>query len=171
MASKQLSLDDLVSGLERFGNRYEALDVFTRDIENVARDIEARRVSDLQPVHGEPFAFMFERNGHRYKLRFHKSGIARLTRAKDETLGLSENQLALGALGAAVGVLSKSLPSAVLGFLVGATLGGAANSPKRVFTMTYDPPSHGWVAYDGPLAQLLREARREVDAALASERS
>lgn len=169
MSSNQLSLDDLVRGLEHFGARYEALDVFARDIKEVGRALEEHRLGDLRPVNGEP-AFVFDRDGRRYKLRFHPSGIARLTRAKAETLGLADNWVALGLLGANFGatVLDKALPSAVLGFLVGNTLGDAADAPRRVFTMSFDPDSGAWRAYDGPLAKLLREKRREADAALGS---
>jgi len=35
MSSQQLSLHDLVQGLEHFGDRYEALDVFARDVKQV----------------------------------------------------------------------------------------------------------------------------------------
>lgn len=169
MPTKQLSLDDLVRGLEHFGERYEALDVFARDITELGRALLEQRFGELRPVQGE-LAFLFDRAGRTYKLRFHPSGIARLTRAKNEQLGLTENQVAMGLLGAALGatVLDKSLPSAVLGFLVGATLGDATDAPKRVFTMSYDPQTEDWRAYDGPLARLLREKRQEVDAALRS---
>lgn len=170
MSSNQLSLDDLVRGLEHFGARYEALDVFARDIKEVGQAIAEHRLGDLRPVQGEP-AFVFERNGRRYKLRFHSLGIARLTRAKDEAIGLADNRVALGLLAPNFGatVLDKALPSAVLGFLVGNTLGEAADAPRRVFTMTFDPSSGDWRAYDGPLARLLREKRREADAALGSD--
>jgi hypothetical protein len=169
MSTNQLSLDDLVRGLEHFGTRYAALDVFARDIKEVGHALIERRFGDLRPVSGEN-AFVFDRNNRRYKIRFHPSGIARLTRAKAETLGLTENQVALGLLGAAFGatVLDKALPSAMLGFLVGAAIGDAADAPKRVFTMTYDSTTGEWQAYDGPLAKLLREKRREADAALGS---
>ena len=132
------------------------------------RALRERRLGEVRAVKGE-HAFVFERNNRRYKLRFHESGFARLTRAKDEPL--SETQVTLGILGAAVGatVLDKSLPAAVLGVLVGAALGNAADAPKRVFTMTLDPSSGEWVAYDGPLANLLRQKRREADAALGSD--
>lgn len=169
MSRRQLKLDDLVRGLEHFGPRYEALDVFARDIEEVGRDLMAQRFGELRPVKGEP-AFVFDRNGRRYKLRFHPAGIARLTRTKEDSIGLTDNQVALGLLGAAFGatVLDKALPAAVLGFLVGASLGDVADAPKRVFTMTFDSATGDWRAYDGPLAKLLREKRREADAALGS---
>jgi len=169
MSTKQLSLDDLVRGLEHFGERYEALDVFARDIREIGRALMERKFGEVRPVQGEP-AFVFDRNGRTYKLRFHPSGIARLTRAKNETLGLTENRVALEVLDAAfeATVLDNVLPSAVLGFLIGAALGDTTDAPRRVFTMSYDPATEAWRAHDGSLAQLLREKRLEADAALRS---
>jgi hypothetical protein len=169
MATNQLTLDDLVRGLEHFEERYEALDVFTRDIKELGRPLLQGQLGELHPVTGE-LAFVFDRGGRRYKLRFHPAGIARLTRAKNEPLGHARTPLALGLLGAAYGatVLDRALPSAVLGFLVGATIGDGADAPKRVFTMSHDPSTGEWLAYDGPLASSLREKRLEVDAALSS---
>jgi hypothetical protein len=168
IATQQLSLDDLARGLEHFGERYEALDVFTRDIKTVGQAVLEQRSGDLRSVLGEP-AFLFERNGRMYKVRFHPSGIARVTRATDETPGPAETPVALGSLGAALGatVLDAALPSAILGFLVGALLGEASDS-RRVFTMTFDPQAKDWRAYDGPLSRQLREKRLEVDTALRS---
>jgi hypothetical protein len=170
MSSNQLSLDDLVRGLEHFGARYKALDVFARDIKELVRAAREDRLGDLHPVQGEP-AFVFERGGHRYKLRFHPLGIARLTRAKDEPPGPADPPVAQGLLAPHFGAtaLDNALPAAVLGFLVGDTLGDAADAPRRVFTMTFDPISGEWHAYGGPLAKLLREKRREAEATLGSE--
>lgn len=147
---KQLTLDELVDGLEHFGPRYDALDVFTRD---------------LQAINSNEPTTVFERNGKTYMLRVHPSGFARLTRAKP---GLTENQKVMGLFGPALGatVLDRSLPSALIGFLVGTALGQTADSPKRVFTMSYDPVTKAWDAYDGPLSKLVREKRREAEAAL-----
>lgn len=173
MSSNQLSLDDLVRGLEYFGARYEALDVFARDLKEIGRAVMERRSRDLRPVGDEP-AFVFDRGGRGYKLRFHPSGIARLTRAKEGTLGLADSLAALGRLGAhlAATALDRALPSAVVGFLVGDKLGEAADAPRRVFTMTFDPSSRDWHAYDGaPLASDLREKRLEADAAFRSDGS
>ena len=86
MAAHQLSLSDLAQGLEHFGERYEALDVFTRDLKAVGQPVLEQRSDDLRSVAGEP-AFLFERDGRTYKLRFHPSGIARVTRATDRDFG------------------------------------------------------------------------------------
>ncbi len=161
MSKHQLSLDDLVRGLEYFGERYEALDVFTRDLQEVGRMLMERR--------DEP-AFVFERGGRSYKLRFHPSGIARLTRARQETPGPAERQAMPGPLSAALAAtsLNQWLPAAVVGFLVGGPLTDRPDPLRRMFTMHYDPSEGGWCAYDGPLLELLREKRREAEATFRS---
>jgi hypothetical protein len=104
-----------------------------------------------------------------YKLRFHPSGIARVTRAMDETSGSTENPMALGSLDEALHatVLDPVLPSAILGFLVGPLLDEGSDS-RRVFPMCFDPQIRDWRVYDGSLATQLREKRREADRALRS---
>jgi hypothetical protein len=168
MAAHQLSLSDLAQGLEHFGERYEALDVFTRDLKAVGQPVLEQRSDDLRSVAGEP-AFLFERDGRTYKLRFHPSGIARVTRATDETSGPIENPVALGSLDVALHatVLPPVLPAAVLGFLVGASLGEGSDA-RHVFTMCFDPQIQDWRVYDGSVARQLREKRREADTALRS---
>lgn len=168
MAAHQLSLDDLARGLEHFGERYEALDVFARDLKAVGQPVLEQRSGDLRSVVGEP-AFLFERRGRMYKLRFHPSGIARVMRATDETSGPTENPVALGSLDEALHatVLDPVLPSAILGFLVGPLLGEGSDS-RRVFPMCFDPQIQDWRVYDGSLARQLREKRREADSALRS---
>lgn len=165
MNNHQLSLDDLVRGLEHFGERYEALDVFARDLREVGRSLMERKSGEPWPVRGEP-AVVFDRGGRTYKLRFHPSGIARLTRAQRETRRPSKSQTAPRQLGALLGttVLDHALPAEVIGFLVGATLGDEIDAPRRVFTMHYDPSTEDWCAYDGSLLEMLREKRWEVDA-------
>jgi hypothetical protein len=166
MAVHQLSLDDLARGLEHFRERYDALDVFTRDLRAVGQPVLEHRAGDLCPVVGEP-AFLFERNSRVYKLRFHPSGIARVTRAADETSGPTENPVALDSLDEALHatVLDPVLPSAILGFLVGELLGEGSDA-RRVFPMCFDPQIQGWRFYDGSVAPKLREKRREADSAL-----
>ena len=169
MSIKQLSLDDLVRGLEHFGDRYEALDVFARDVKQVGHALMEQKPGEMRLGEGEP-AFVFVRGGRAYKLRFHPSGIARLTRAKNGMVGLSENPVARSLLGAALAatILDNALPSSILGFLVGAKLGAGPDAPRRVFTMSFDPETGEWGAYDGPLANRVREVRLEADAALRS---
>ena len=70
MKRHQLSLDDLVSGLEYFGDRYEALDVFTRDLQELGRGLMERRTGESWRAKDDS-AFVFERGGRSYKLRFH----------------------------------------------------------------------------------------------------
>ena len=164
--AKQLTLDDLANGLEHFGSRYDALDVFARDIKDIGKSLMDRRLEGVRPVSNDAIAF--ERSGKSYQLRVHgPSGVARLSRSTPAQ-GLSDNQVTLGVLGAAFGatVLDKALPSALLGFLVGAALGTPTDSARRVFTMSYDPVTHEWGAYDGPLSRVVREKRREAERVL-----
>ena len=164
MKKHQLSLDDLVRGLEHFGERYEALDVFTRDLQELGRGLmETRRA-------GDDSAFVFERGGRSYKLRFHPWGIARLTRARQETPGPAEHDAAPGLLGAALQatVLDRWLPAAVIGFLVGRMLGEGPDALRLVFTMHFDTSVQDWRAYDGPLLGLIRDKRAEADAAFGA---
>jgi len=169
MSIKQLSVDDLVRGLEYFGDRYEALDVMARDTRDVGRALLEQKPGEVRLASGEP-AFVFARGGRAYQLRFHPSGIARVTRAKNGAVGVSENPVARSLLGAALAatVLDHALPSAILGFLVGGPLAAGPDAPRRVFTMSYDPQTGEWQAYDGPLANRVREVRLEADAALRS---
>lgn len=169
MSTKQLALDDLVRGLEYFGDRYEALDVFARDVKDVGRALMEQAAGEVRPDEAEP-AFVFVRGGRTYKLRFHPSGFARLTRAKNGVPRGSENPVARILVGAALAatVLDQALPSAIVGFLVGATLGPGPDAPRRGFVMSYDPQTGEWQAYDGPLANRVREVRLEADAALRS---
>jgi hypothetical protein len=166
MQAHQLSLDDLARGLEHFGERYDALDVFTRSLKAVGQPVLEQRSGDLHSVLGEP-AFLFERNGRVYKLRFHPSGIARVTRAAEERSGPTENPGALGSLDEALHatVLDPLLPSAILGFLVGELLAEGSDT-RRVFPMCFDPQIQDWRFYDGSVAPKLREKRREADSAL-----
>lgn len=169
MSIKQLSLDDLVRGLEYFGERYEALDVMARDIRDVGRALLEQKPGEVRLASGEP-AFVFMRGGRAYQLRFHPSGIARVTRAKNGAIGVPDTRVARSLLGAALEatVLNHSLPSAILGFLVGDVLGSGPDAPRRVFTMSFEPQTGEWQAYDGPLANRVREVRLEADAALRS---
>jgi hypothetical protein len=161
MIRHQLTLDDLVRGLEHFGDRHEALDVFTRDLQELGRGLmETGRASDNS-------AFVFERGGRSYKLRFHPWGIARLTRVRQAKTGSSEHDHAPGPLSAALQatVLNQWLPAAVVGFLVGEALGDGPGAFRPVFTMYFDPSVQDWCAYDGSLLGLLYDKRAEADAA------
>jgi hypothetical protein len=168
----QLSFDDLVSGLEFFGDQYggyEALDVFTRDLQKVGRTLLKRRSGEPWPVQGEP-AFVFERDGRAYKLRFHPLGIARLTRTRLDSIGPVEPQAELGLLSFSLRttILNRSLPAAVIGFLVGERLGDSSHVFRRVFTMSFDPLVKKWGAFDGSLLELVREKRQEAEEAFCS---
>jgi hypothetical protein len=109
--------------------------------------------------------FAFRRNEVEYQIKVFKSGVARLSRRPTGPLGLSKEQVALGALGAAIGS-SKELPGMLLGFLIGAALGESPDAPRRVLTVRYDEKENRWLAYDGPLAKWIREQSPKADPAL-----
>lgn len=171
---RMLSLTQLVEGLERDGTRYQALDIFAWQVREVRDALEHRNLGELRVLgrDAEHTCFGFERNGSSYQINVHRSGVARLTRRAIK--GLSSEQVALGAVGAAVGAIAagtimdsgKDLPAMVLGFLVGAALGTSPDSPRRALTIRYDEEQGRWRAYDGPLAKWIREQSRKADAAL-----
>jgi hypothetical protein len=153
-----LTLSDLVQGLERQGDKYQALDVFAWQVRELRQALETRNFGELKlvdPLQPDRAWFAFQRDGKSYQVKVQESGVARLTRAAG-ALGLTGEQVALGALGAIVGA-SKELPGMILGFLVGAALGSAPDSPRHVLTLRYDEQERQWRAYDGPLAKWMRE--------------
>lgn len=64
------------------------------------------------------------------------------------------------AIGAAIARKGKGAAAGlVLGLLAGAVLsGGAANTPRRVFTLRFEPSTGEWRAYDGGLVPWMKEA-------------
>lgn len=168
MTDAVLTLDDLVHGLERDGTRYQALDVFAANVQQLRDALSGGALGDLQRVPATPpvrAAFVFRRNGTGYQLKVHESGIARLSRQATGPLGLSDEQVALGAIGAAL-LSGKDLPGMLLGFLVGAALGESPDSPRRVLTIRYSAEERRWRAYDGPLAKWMRDQSLMADPAL-----
>lgn len=167
MRNPQIKLTDLVLGLERFGERYEAIDVFADDI------LETR---SAQPVHGlraldtEGKLFRYAAStGTSYDIElFPDAGIVRLSRVKQPGAQVTEANVVgviAGAIaGAAIGnALSKKGEGAaaglVLGLLAGAALRGSMqpNAPRRVFTLRFDPTLGQWRAYDGGLVPWMKE--------------
>lgn len=167
MKNPQLKLTDLVLGLERFGGRYEAIDVFADDLLEMR---SAQPVPGLFRVDREDRHFLFVApGGGAYDVElFPDAGIVRLSRSKQP--GAEATQagitavLAGGLAGAAIGsALSKKGEGAaaglVLGLLAGAALGGSVvpNAPRRVFTLRFDPSLGQWRAYDGGLVPWMKE--------------
>src|SRR5689334_5506 len=105
MKNPQLKLNDLVNGLELFGERYEALEVFADDVLEMRSDVS---VPGLSPADLEGRVFQFRGpNGRAYEIRvIPEAGVIRVARVKasDPPPSISGSSLAAGALaGAAVG--------------------------------------------------------------------
>lgn len=173
----KLTLSDLAAGLEELGDRYQALDVFAKDVANIDRLLHGEIVTALVPVASQtepeqrPLTFSFEHKGKRYHLRiFPTHGVVRVTR---EPPGI-RTEFALGAaVGAAIGGVAASslggksadrelaaLAGTILGLLVGAVIGGkvaGTNPPRHVFALRFDPESKRWRAYDGGLLRWMKE--------------
>ena len=167
MKNPQLKLTDLVQGLERFGDRYEAIDVFADDVLEMRAE---QPVPGLYALDGEGKRFRYVAStGGSYDVElFPDAGIVRLSRSKlpgASTAGASIAGALAGAVaGTAIGsAVSKKGEAAaaglVLGLLAGAALGGSLqpNAPRRVFTLRFDPSLGEWRAYDGGLVPWMKE--------------
>lgn len=160
-----ISLHDAARGLEQFGDRFDALDVFVDDLPEAF----SARFGEVPPgwTRVESNAFDVPINGKTYRLTLLKpQGVARLSRTPANSSAGSDGAF-LGALaGAALGAASKKpegvFGGALLGLLVGAVLGNANSSeaqpPRRVLTMQFDPLTLQWRAYTGPLVPYLKDA-------------
>ncbi len=161
-ANPQLKLPDLVLGLERFGDRYSAIDVFADDLLEVR---SAQPVANLRDLGGGRFAYQYD--GKAYILEvFSDTGVVRLSRASGYvSAGPGADAtpaLLTGLAGAAIGAaLSKKGEGAaaglILGLLAGAVMGGSSQAPRRVFTLRFDPTTGQWRPYDGGLVPWMKE--------------
>lgn len=165
----ELTLDNLVAGLETFSDRYQALDVFIADVAEIRSLADGAPVPGLRPEPETESSFEFEHETTRYHLQlFVEDGVARLTRAvavpqRSATTGAGVGAAVGPALGAAVASKRQPLEGAaaglLLGLLVGAALGAAgAEAPpaRKVFTLCFDPALGQWRAYDGGLVRWMK---------------
>jgi hypothetical protein len=157
---------DLVLGVERFGEHYEAIGVFADDLLEMR---SAAPVSRLQPLDPEGRRFRYTTEaGKAYVVEvFPDAGIVRLSRSTESAPSQEsapEASLAGPLAETAVAVaLSKKGESAsvapVLGLLAGATLRGMSqpNAPRHIFTLRFDPSIGEWRAYDGGLVRWMKQ--------------
>jgi hypothetical protein len=167
MKNPQLKLTDLVLGLERFGQRYDAIDVFADDL------------LELQSEEPVPGLYSLDTDGKRFRYSapsgatydvdlLPDAGIVRLSRAKHPGAEPVQSGLVGAWLGATAGTavdnaLSKKGQGAaagiILGLLAGAVFGDILqpNAPRRVFTLRFDPSLGQWRAYDGGLVPWMKE--------------
>jgi hypothetical protein len=167
-ASPQVAVHDLVSALERFGGKYEAIDVFANDIVELSQWAPTRQLPPhIQAINAEGTVFVVRHGTQSYRLEiFPAEGVARLSR----WLGAAPNQvnsaIAGGALGAAIATaLDKKggdawIGGLLLGLLMGAAIGGSGNAstaPHRVFALVFDAAVKDWRPYDGGLLRWMKE--------------
>ncbi len=165
-----LTLSDLVSGLEEFGDRYHALDVFVHDVEGLDRALNREEVEGLQLIEGVgPVAFAIGIGGKRYRLTvFAEQGVARLTREQGVRPEFLTGAAIGSAVGGAVGAAASrpqnqelaALAGMVFGLLVGAAVGAAmadSSASRRVFALRFDAEAKEWRAYDGGLVRWMKE--------------
>lgn len=151
------TLIDVVRVLEQYQGRYDALDAFADDIDelrwpNLAPDVQ------VVPNAPRPTAEVWI-GGRRLRLEvFEPQGIARF-RVLPEGLP-PQNPIGIGAalggaLGGAVGAASAKkeglLTGVALGMLVGGLIGAALAPPDRALALQFDTVSASWRLYDGPL--------------------
>lgn len=152
-------LADVVQVLQLYRSRYEFLDAFADDIEELAAQglaIKGWKVtSDPRPVvetwvAGEWLSIEI----------FDDRGVARFRLLGATAVPPAGESVALGAaLGGALGVALAAasdqkeglLGGLVLGMLVGGLIGAAAPIMRRSIALRFDPQSSNWRLYDGPL--------------------
>ncbi len=160
-----LTLQDLVAGLDRFGSAYHAIDVFADDVEELRAGAPIRGLQSLG-VDGRRFVYSLP-DGRSYELLvFPAEGVVRLARPSADAGTYAGEGAALGAVaGTAIGAAStrKGEGAAVgllLGLLVGVAIGVSSSkepAPRRVFTLSFDPATREWQAYDGGLVPWMKE--------------
>ena len=159
----KLTLVDLAEGLERFGPRYNAIDVFADDVD----EVRSRKLpADARPIPGRSGGFEVRVNDRPYFLRvFENAGVVRLARAPEPHGTDSSNSAMFGALaGAAIGAATSKKGEGVvggmlLGLLVGAALGSSTEpepAPHKVFTLRFDPLAREWKTYSGGLVRWMK---------------
>lgn len=160
-AQPRLSIPDLVHGLEQFGGRYEALDVFADDLVELKT---GQPVPGLRAVDESGRRFALSAGSQAYTLELFDEGVVRLRKASSEQLGAGDAAVLGGAAGSAIGAASSKKGEAaaaglILGMLAGALIGSAQQPqvPRRVFTLRFDPAARTWMAYDGALVGWMKQ--------------
>lgn len=170
--TQKLTIADLVAGLDQFGMRYNALDVFADDVADLGA-ARAGRVPRGWRRLDDPALFEVRVGSTPYYVRlFENAGVVRLLREPDVAAGSNAAGGALiGALaGAAIGVAASKkgeglVGGLLLGLLVGAMIGNAQEpSPHHVFTMRFDPATRSWRTYNGALVRWMKSELSPVAA-------
>ncbi len=159
-----LRIDDLVSGLEVFDGRYQAIDVFADDVHELVAGEAIRGLRALDET-GRRFILSPPGRDKSYHLElFPDAGVVRLSFAPERTSQPGAGAVLGGLAGTAIGAATTkkgegAAAGLLLGLLVGAALGGASDTPapRRVFTLRFDAERERWQAYDGGLVRWMKE--------------
>lgn len=158
----QLTIHDLVRGLEQFGGRYEALDVFADDLVELKT---GQPVSGLRAADETGRRFVLSVGGKAYRLELFDEGVVRLRKTSEEA-GVAGVAALGGGAGMAIGAAATTkkgegaAAGLILGLLAGAIIGSATQqpaAPRRVFTLRFDPAVREWLAYDGALVGWMKQ--------------
>jgi len=159
-ARPQVAVHDLVSALERFGGKYEAIDVFANDIVELSQWAATRPLPPhIQAVNAEGTVFVVRHGTQSYRLEiFPAEGVARLSRWLGAAPSQVNSAIAGGALGAAIAAaLDKKGGDGWIGGLLLGLLMGASTAPHRVFALAFDAAAKDWRPYDGGLLRWMKE--------------
>ncbi len=161
-----LGLRDVVQVLNSYEGRYEFLDAFVDDIQELASPVflpGARVVSSGPRPVLEALA-----NGNWLRIEiFTDQGIARIrllgtapnpSHGEAVNAGATFGALLGGALGAASAKKEGLLGGMVLGMLVGGFIGATTVPVERALALQLDPASESWRLYDGPLLNWAKRA-------------
>ncbi len=163
----ELNLKDIVSVLRTHKAEFGFLDVFTRDVTEIAQ--QQRVFASLAPD-----LFRVSVDGTAIQLQlFRDKSVARFSLVEDNTaqlLGVAAAGAALGALAGATldsSNRTQAPTGLIFGLLLGGVLGAAAGHaasatrpPRPVLTLRYDPVQRHWKVYHGPYLGWAKEALR-----------
>jgi hypothetical protein len=150
----ELTLQDLARGLEEFGERYDAINVFADDVRELATD---EPVTGAQALDETNKHFQVSVGAESYRLDIFDDGGVRLSRTT-QRLGAGGGGVLGRAAGAALDAAAtkKGVPAApVVGLLTGGLI--ANTSSRHVLTLRFDPATRQWGAYDGGLVSWMKQ--------------
>lgn len=160
----ELRLRDIASALQSFRNEFGYLDVFVKDVVELARNEAVFRSV------GGTTQFRASSGGTELEMQlFPDKKIARFNLADPNSarVGTALGSIAGALLGSTLDTSRQSPEGVIFGLLLGALLGHAAGAavagsrlPRRVLTLRYDPGDAQWKAYHGPYLGWAKEALR-----------
>lgn len=161
----RLSFRDLQNALGQFSARYDAVEVFADDVEEIGELARGGAPAGVHRTSPDGRTLLVAIDGSHFRATLDiAGGMLRFSREPTPP-----KVLELGSLGAVAGATLAAATSKkgdawvaglIVGLLAGATIAVATTPtpPRRVFTMQFDPDTRQWLAYDGGLVPWLKEA-------------